>query len=86
MLWCALSAVHSSSAFLSPSNRRAFTSKMSASAASTMKASADDNSEGRNIVVIGGGIQGTSCAFQLHQSPYLPEGSTITILESQKLA
>ena len=44
------------------------------------------NGGGRNIVVVGGGIQGTSVAFHLHQSSYLPEGSIITILESQKLA
>jgi len=35
---------------------------------------------------VGGGIQGTSVAFQLHESSALPKGSTITILESQKLA
>ena len=48
--------------------------------------SGSDDSKGRNIVVVGGGIQGTSCAFQLHESAALPSGSTITILEAQKLA
>ena len=40
----------------------------------------------RNIVVIGGGIQGTSVAFHLAESSSLPPGSTITILEASKLA
>ena len=40
----------------------------------------------RNIVVIGGGIQGTSVAFHLAESPSLPAGSTITILEANKIA
>ncbi len=40
----------------------------------------------RNIVVIGGGIQGTSVAFQIAESPSLPAGSTITILEANKIA
>ena len=48
--------------------------------------SSDAKDNARSIVVVGGGIQGTSCAFHLHQSSYLPPGSTITILESQKLA
>lgn len=42
--------------------------------------------EARNIVVIGGGIQGTSVAFHLAESPSLPAGSTITILEANKIA
>ncbi|KAL9181492.1 hypothetical protein ACHAXT_010297 [Thalassiosira profunda] len=45
-----------------------------------------DAAKARRIVVIGGGVQGVSCAFHLHESSSLPEGSTITILESQKLA
>lgn len=40
----------------------------------------------RNIVVIGAGIQGTSCAFFLAESPSLPPGSTITILEANNVA
>src|SRR5210317_1508404 len=44
------------------------------------------NSSPRNIVVIGGGIQGTSVAFHLAESSSLPPGSTITILEASKLA
>lgn len=43
-------------------------------------------SNGRNIVVVGGGIQGASCAFHLHQSDALPPGSTITLLEAKSLA
>ena len=39
-----------------------------------------------HIISAGGGIQGTSVAFQLHESSALPKGSTITILESQKIA
>ena len=40
----------------------------------------------KNIVIIGGGIQGTSVAFQIAESPSLPAGSTITILEANKIA
>ncbi|EJK76384.1 hypothetical protein THAOC_01857 [Thalassiosira oceanica] len=40
----------------------------------------------RNIVVIGGGIQATSVAFHISQSKHLPDGSSVTILEAQKLA
>ena len=68
-------------AFSSPSTARRALTIMSA------KSSSDKDSKGRrNIVVVGGGIQGTSCAFHLHQSEALPPGSTITILEAQKLA
>ena len=66
-------------AFSSPSTARRSLTIMSAT-------SSNDDSKGRNIVVVGGGIQGTSCAFHLHQSEALPPGSTITILEAQKLA
>lgn len=37
-------------------------------------------------VVIGGGIQATSVAFHISQSKHLPDGSSVTILEAQKLA
>ena len=37
----------------------------------------------RNIVVVGGGIQGTSVAYHLSQSPSLPSGSKITLLEAK---
>ena len=67
-------------AFSSPSTARRSLTIMSA------KSSSDKDSKSRNIVVVGGGIQGTSCAFHLHQSEALPPGSTITILEAQKLA
>ena len=40
----------------------------------------------KNIVVIGGGVQGTSVAFQIAESTSLPAGSTITILEANKIA
>lgn len=40
----------------------------------------------RDIVVIGGGIQGVSCAYHMHESSSLPIGSTITILEAKGLA
>ena len=36
--------------------------------------------------MIGGGIQATSVAFHIAQSGHLPDGSTVTILEAQKLA
>ena len=69
-------------AFSSPSTARRSLTIMSAKKSS----SSNKDSNGRNIVVVGGGIQGTSCAFHLHQSEALPPGSTITILEAQKLA
>merc|ERR1719296_191505 len=49
-------------------------------------ASSNSDSNGRNIVVVGGGIQGTSCAFQIATAASLPPGSTVTVLESQALA
>lgn len=76
-----LLAITGASAFrVAPSPPRVAT-KMSAAAKS-----GSDDSQGRDIVVVGGGVQGTSCAFQLHQSASLPAGSTITVLESQSLA
>lgn len=53
---------------------------------SSLKMSTDASKSGRNFVVIGGGIQGTSVAYQLHESSSLPAGSTITLLESKALA
>ncbi len=74
-------AVRASLAFVSPSPIGVST---------VMRAASDSNSnndsKGRSIVIVGGGIQGTSCAFHLHQSSYLTPGSSITILESQELA
>ena len=53
---------------------------------SVIKMSSSTASGPRNIVVIGGGIQGTSVAFQIAESPSLPAGSTITILEANNIA
>jgi hypothetical protein len=72
------------SAFSVYSSRRSVVHHLSPMSAAAK--SDEANGGGRNIVVVGGGIQGTSVAFHLHQSSYLPEGSIITILESQKLA
>ena len=70
-------------AFLSPSPIGISTNMRAASGSDN---SNNDSKPGRHIVVVGGGIQGTSCAFHLHQSSHLTPGSTITVLESQKLA
>jgi glycine/D-amino acid oxidase-like deaminating enzyme len=40
----------------------------------------------KNIVVIGGGIQGASVAYHLATSKHFPSDGKVTILESQKLA
>lgn len=36
----------------------------------------------RHVVVVGGGVQGTSVAYHLKKSPVLPPGSTVSILEA----
>ncbi|KAL3771606.1 hypothetical protein ACHAW5_006633 [Stephanodiscus triporus] len=69
------------SAFSAPSHRR-FATIMDAAAGG----GGCDHPRGRDIVVVGGGIQGTACAFELHRSRALPPGSTITILEANGLA
>jgi glycine/D-amino acid oxidase-like deaminating enzyme len=73
--------IRASLAFISP-----FPIGISTVMSAASGSNSDNDSQGRNIVIVGGGIQGTSCAFHLHQSSYLRPGSSITILESQELA
>jgi len=57
------------------------TSPLSSHAFSSLSMSAA--SPPRNIVVVGGGIQGTSVAYHLSKSSSLPENSKITVLEAK---
>lgn len=86
--WLAI-FVATGSAFVSPSPRRraVVTTIMNAAASSSSSGIIDSKEErGRNIVIVGGGIQGVSVAYHLHESKSLPPGSTITILEAKHLA
>merc|ERR1712151_18065 len=65
-----------------PSSKRKLTFTMSDS-----KKSIDDNeSNPRNIVIVGGGIQGVSIAYHLAKSSKLPPNSNIKILEATEIA
>ena len=70
------------SALLAPPPRRVVATIMNAASSSGVI----DSKEGRDIVVVGGGIQGVSCAYHLHESDALPPGSTITVLEARRIA
>jgi len=45
-----------------------------------------ESTPNRNIVIVGGGIQGVSIAYHLAKSPKLPPNSSIKILESTSIA
>eukprot|EP00559_Dactyliosolen_fragilissimus_P002308 CAMPEP_0184860298 /NCGR_PEP_ID=MMETSP0580-20130426/5210_1 /TAXON_ID=1118495 /ORGANISM="Dactyliosolen fragilissimus" /LENGTH=429 /DNA_ID=CAMNT_0027357351 /DNA_START=200 /DNA_END=1486 /DNA_ORIENTATION=+ len=50
------------------------------------KSSSSSFSAPKNIVVIGGGIQGTSVAYHISTSSSLPSDATVTIIEAKEMA